>query len=237
MGRLPKVFGVVGSGQMGAGIAQVRCGSSPFDAPTRKKPEHLLPHRARCMQVAAAAGLHVHLVDRSAAQLERAKAGILDSLQRLAGKGKLPADEVEASLGRITTASEMEVCDVVRITCWGRGANGKLAADAQPLPAVCGLLFLCRLCSHLPNSVLCCAALRCAGAGPGGLCGGGSPRGRGAQALSLPLAGPGKLSSLASQPADGSIPYGPLFFLLAEATGTARIPYPVIPHALTCRRR
>lgn len=90
MAHLPKVLGVVGGGQMGAGIAQV----------------------------AATAGLAVHLIDRSEAQLVRAKDGILDSLRRLAAKGKLGEEQVEATLGRITPSMEMEVGTGVRMSFW-----------------------------------------------------------------------------------------------------------------------
>ena len=66
-------FGVVGAGQMGAGIAQV----------------------------AATAGLSVVLVDRDRPILDRALAGIGASLAKLAGKGALPGGPKEAILGRI----------------------------------------------------------------------------------------------------------------------------------------
>ena len=65
-------------------------------------------------QVAAAAGLSVHLIDRSYDQLDRAKAGVLDSLKRLASKGKLPEWEVQATLDRIQPGIELEVGESLR---------------------------------------------------------------------------------------------------------------------------
>ncbi|KAL4435183.1 hypothetical protein ABPG77_001865 [Micractinium sp. CCAP 211/92] len=78
---LPKLLGVVGGGQMGAGIAQV----------------------------AATCGLQVVLVDRAASQLERAVEGMRASLVRLAAKGRLPGDtDPGAVLGRLRSATELE---------------------------------------------------------------------------------------------------------------------------------
>jgi 3-hydroxybutyryl-CoA dehydrogenase len=68
---------VVGSGQMGAGIAQV----------------------------AATAGMRVTLVDVGSEQLERGRAGIASSLEKLAGKGQL--DDPEAVLARISTTTDL----------------------------------------------------------------------------------------------------------------------------------
>jgi 3-hydroxybutyryl-CoA dehydrogenase len=72
-------IGVVGAGTMGHGIAQV----------------------------AAQAGLRVTMVDVAPAALERGIAGIGKSLDRLIAKGKLTAADKEATLGRITTSSEL----------------------------------------------------------------------------------------------------------------------------------
>lgn len=85
---LPRVLGVVGAGQMGAGIAQV----------------------------AATAGLSVHLVDASAEGLTRGLAAISNSLHRLDKKGQLHAEVAEAALGRIQTGTDLaalESCDYV----------------------------------------------------------------------------------------------------------------------------
>ena len=75
---------------------------------------HFISAGAGIAQVAAAAGLCVHLIDRSYDQLDRAKAGVLDSLKRLAGKGKLPEGEVQATLDRIQPGVELEVGDSLR---------------------------------------------------------------------------------------------------------------------------
>jgi 3-hydroxybutyryl-CoA dehydrogenase len=68
---------VVGSGQMGAGIAQV----------------------------AASAGMHVTLVDIGEEQLERGRAGIAASLEKLAAKGQVA--DPDAVLARISTSTEL----------------------------------------------------------------------------------------------------------------------------------
>ena len=68
---------VVGSGQMGAGIAQV----------------------------AASAGMRVTLVDVGSEQLERGRAGIAASLEKLAAKGQVA--DPEAVLARISTSTEL----------------------------------------------------------------------------------------------------------------------------------
>lgn len=75
---------VVGAGQMGAGIAQV----------------------------AAVAGFDVTLVDVSPAQLDRARGGIQKSLEKLASKGAVEADAVEAAIGRITPAAQPVEADL-----------------------------------------------------------------------------------------------------------------------------
>jgi len=71
---------VIGSGLMGAGIAQV----------------------------AATAGHQVVLRDVTEAALDRGLTGIRTSLDRFAAKGKLSADDAEAALGRITTTVDLE---------------------------------------------------------------------------------------------------------------------------------
>jgi 3-hydroxybutyryl-CoA dehydrogenase len=72
-------IGVVGAGTMGHGIAQV----------------------------AALAGVAVTIVDVAPAALERGLSGIGKSLDRLIAKGKLSAADKDATLGRVTTATEL----------------------------------------------------------------------------------------------------------------------------------
>jgi 3-hydroxybutyryl-CoA dehydrogenase len=76
-----KVVGIVGAGTMGNGIAQVF----------------------------AQAGYTVHLVDAAPPALDRARATIEKSLGKFAEKGKITADERDASLGRLSTATEIAV--------------------------------------------------------------------------------------------------------------------------------
>ena len=71
---------VIGSGLMGAGIAQV----------------------------AATAGHRVVLRDVTEEALDRGLAGIRTSLDRFTAKGKLAAEDAEAALARITTAVDLE---------------------------------------------------------------------------------------------------------------------------------
>jgi 3-hydroxybutyryl-CoA dehydrogenase len=81
-------LGVLGAGQMGAGIAQV----------------------------AAASGLPVVLTDREQRFLDRAVAGIEKSLTRLQEKGTITADARGAALARIRTATDLDAlasCDYV----------------------------------------------------------------------------------------------------------------------------
>jgi 3-hydroxybutyryl-CoA dehydrogenase len=81
-------FGVVGAGQMGAGIAQV----------------------------AAQAGYEVVLQDVGERFLERGMMGIQKSLEKFVEKGKLSADERDANLRRIGTTTDLEQlsdCDLV----------------------------------------------------------------------------------------------------------------------------
>ena len=74
-----KKVGVLGAGQMGAGIAQV----------------------------AAMSGYDVVLTDISEAQLERAKAGMEKSLSKLVSKERISADAKDAALARVVTSTEM----------------------------------------------------------------------------------------------------------------------------------
>ena len=83
-----RTLGVVGAGQMGAGIAQV----------------------------AATAGLDVLLHDRESAFIEKGLAVIASSLKRLADKGIVKAADVEAIRGRVRPAPSLEAfapCDYV----------------------------------------------------------------------------------------------------------------------------
>jgi 3-hydroxybutyryl-CoA dehydrogenase len=73
-----EVLGVIGAGQMGAGIAQV----------------------------AAQAGYRVLLSDREVTIAEKAKAGIAKRLGSAVEKGKLAANEAEAALGLIDTVGD-----------------------------------------------------------------------------------------------------------------------------------
>jgi 3-hydroxybutyryl-CoA dehydrogenase len=80
-------IGVVGAGTMGNGIAQV----------------------------AAQAGFDVTLVDVAPAALEKGLATIGKSLEKLAAKGKLTADEAAAARARIASAGELSAlagCDL-----------------------------------------------------------------------------------------------------------------------------
>jgi 3-hydroxybutyryl-CoA dehydrogenase len=81
-------IGVVGAGQMGAGIAQV----------------------------CATAGLTVTLVDAQAAQLEKARKGISVSLEKLESKGVVPAGTSLAASARITASmaiADLKAADLV----------------------------------------------------------------------------------------------------------------------------
>lgn len=83
-----KTIGVVGSGQMGSGIAQV----------------------------AATYGFQVILQDINAVQLEKSKAGIQSSLERMIKKGTLPESVKGEILSRIQTATDISAfknCDIV----------------------------------------------------------------------------------------------------------------------------
>src|SRR4051812_374556 len=71
--------GLVGAGAMGSGIAQV----------------------------ALLAGHRVVVYDAVAGAAARCVAAVLDRLDRLVDKGRLPADDRAAAAGRITVASEL----------------------------------------------------------------------------------------------------------------------------------
>ncbi len=74
------IVGVVGSGAMGSGIAQI----------------------------AATAGHNVVLFDNSHDALQRASAGLNNIMKRLIAKGKLSEEDASAILGRITFADNMD---------------------------------------------------------------------------------------------------------------------------------
>ena len=83
-----KKIGIIGSGAMGAGIAQV----------------------------VATAGHDVRLLDQHAAALERAVSGIQAGLDKLAAKGKLTTEAAHAAAGRVRPTSNMQDfadCDMV----------------------------------------------------------------------------------------------------------------------------
>jgi len=73
-------FGVIGAGQMGAGIVQV---------------------------AAAAGGLNIILVDISQEMLDKGKKVIAGNLEKMVTKGKMTADEKDAVLNRITITTDM----------------------------------------------------------------------------------------------------------------------------------
>ena len=77
---LPRTIGVVGAGQMGNGIAHA----------------------------AAAAGFDVLLTDLEARFLEKARGTIEKNLDREVSKGKRSADEKDAALARVSTATGLE---------------------------------------------------------------------------------------------------------------------------------
>jgi 3-hydroxybutyryl-CoA dehydrogenase len=73
-------IGIIGSGAMGAGIAQV----------------------------VATAGHQVHLLDQNAAALDKAQASIAASLRKLAEKGKLTTEAAEAAIARLHPTAGMQ---------------------------------------------------------------------------------------------------------------------------------
>lgn len=81
---LPRVIGVVGSGQMGSGIAQL----------------------------AACKGLDVILSDTNKDALDRATHNILGNLNRLIKKQKLTQEEADLAFSRIKTADSLQVCSL-----------------------------------------------------------------------------------------------------------------------------
>ncbi|UOQ67182.1 3-hydroxyacyl-CoA dehydrogenase NAD-binding domain-containing protein [Hymenobacter volaticus] len=74
------IIGIIGSGAMGAGIAQV----------------------------VATAGHTVHLLDQNAEALQRASLSIEASLRKLAEKGKLPLATAEAAITRLHPTSDIQ---------------------------------------------------------------------------------------------------------------------------------
>jgi 3-hydroxybutyryl-CoA dehydrogenase len=59
-------------------------------------------------QVAAQAGWTVTVRDLDEPALDRARSGIRTSLERFAAKGTIPAEQVEATLGRISTTTDLD---------------------------------------------------------------------------------------------------------------------------------
>ncbi len=96
-----KVFGVVGAGQMGNGIAQV----------------------------AAQAGLEVVMHDIAEEYVQRGLGVIRKNLQRALKKGKIAQDEVDSILGRIKTTTELKVMDGVDIVVEAATENEKIKLD------------------------------------------------------------------------------------------------------------
>jgi 3-hydroxybutyryl-CoA dehydrogenase len=80
MAHMAGRLAVIGSGLMGSGIAQV----------------------------SAQAGWHVTMRDVDEPSLNRGLTGIKDSLGRFAAKGRISTDDVEATLSRITTTTDMD---------------------------------------------------------------------------------------------------------------------------------
>ncbi len=89
MSNVPvRTIGVIGAGQMGAGI----------------------------VHVAAQAGFSVHMADIDEAQLDAALATISRNMDRQIQRGRMTEDDKAAALGRITTGSEYSAfadCDLV----------------------------------------------------------------------------------------------------------------------------
>jgi 3-hydroxybutyryl-CoA dehydrogenase len=100
---------VIGAGQMGAGIAQVF----------------------------AAAGVPVSMVDVSADALERGRAGIGKSLARYVEKGKLSAEDRDATLKRIAVSQDLGVASsaalVVEAASESAELKFKLFADLDAI--------------------------------------------------------------------------------------------------------
>lgn len=102
--------GVIGAGQMGAGIAQV----------------------------CAASGLTVTLVDVNVAQLEKAKAGIGVSLEKLEAKGAIPAGTRAAALARLSLDQSLDALKHVDLVIEAVIENEQIKGDL--LKQVDGLL-------------------------------------------------------------------------------------------------
>lgn len=79
---MPRILGVVGAGQMGAGIAQV----------------------------AAIAGLEVTVADLRQSALDKCRASILTSLARQVKKLTITEEAANLAVQRIKTAQSLQVC-------------------------------------------------------------------------------------------------------------------------------
>lgn len=88
---IPRLLGVVGAGQMGAGIAQI----------------------------AAVSGLQVVLADLSQQALDKGRAGILKSLARQVKKQVLTEEAADLAMQRISTVHDLQVrtCCTFASTC------------------------------------------------------------------------------------------------------------------------
>lgn len=88
---IPRLLGVVGAGQMGAGIAQV----------------------------AAVSGLQVVLADLSQQALDKGRAGILKSLARQVKKQVMTEEAADLAMQRISTVHNFQVrtCLTFASTC------------------------------------------------------------------------------------------------------------------------
>ncbi len=93
-----QTIGVVGAGQMGAGIAHV----------------------------AALSGLDVLLADADMARAEKGKASIVSRLERAVSKGKMEADAASATAGRIRPVGELSEMSAVHLVVEAVSENESL---------------------------------------------------------------------------------------------------------------
>lgn len=110
--KLPKLLGIVGSGQMGTGIAQVRrrgCADGDACDQSTPKNQHFTPTHPPQQQVAAVKGLDVLLIDADARALDRARANLSRALDRVVGRSTLARGDADAALGRVRTDNDIEV--------------------------------------------------------------------------------------------------------------------------------
>jgi 3-hydroxybutyryl-CoA dehydrogenase len=106
-----KTFGVIGAGQMGNGIAQV----------------------------AATAGLDVIMLDINTEFVEKGLANIAKILTRSVEKGKLAAEEKDATLGRISTTTDLKEMAKVDFLVEAATENEKIKFQLfKDLDEICG---------------------------------------------------------------------------------------------------